>query len=94
MSRTNAVDPLERAARALCTLDGHPENIRFEGAPMWQSYMPQVRAVVSAIREANNAMLGAGIVAAARPPEERKDWPPYIARIFGDMIGAALREGE
>jgi hypothetical protein len=26
---------IEAAARALCRLDGHPENIRFEGNPMW-----------------------------------------------------------
>lgn len=40
--------PRERAARALCRLDGHPENIKFEGAPMWQSYLPQVDAVLEA----------------------------------------------
>lgn len=41
-------DPRERAARALCRLDGHPENIQFEGKPMWQSYLPQVDAVLEA----------------------------------------------
>jgi len=30
---------LERAARALCRHEGHPENIQFEGRPMWESYM-------------------------------------------------------
>lgn len=40
--------PRERAARALCRLDGHPENIQFEGKPMWQSYLPQVDAVLEA----------------------------------------------
>jgi len=41
----------ERAARALCALDGHPSDIRFEGAPMWKSYLPQVRVVVAALQD-------------------------------------------
>ena len=40
--------PRERAARALCRLAGHPEDIRFEGKPMWQSYLPEVDAVLEA----------------------------------------------
>lgn len=43
---------IERAARALCKFDGHPENIRFEGAPMWRSYVPQARALLEAVRAA------------------------------------------
>jgi hypothetical protein len=38
--------PRERAARALCNLDGHAPDIQFEGAPMWKSYLPQVDAVL------------------------------------------------
>ena len=43
---------IERAARKLCELDGLPENIRFEGAPMWRSYVPQVRALLDSVRAA------------------------------------------
>ena len=43
---------IERAARALCKVEGHPENIRFEGAPMWRSYVPQARALFDAVRAA------------------------------------------
>ncbi|MBC2665719.1 hypothetical protein H7F51_09295 [Novosphingobium flavum] len=43
---------IERAARALCKFDGQPENIRFEGAPMWRSYVPQVRALFDSVRTA------------------------------------------
>jgi len=39
---------IEAAARALCRLDGHPENIRFEGNPMWQSYLPAAKAAIEA----------------------------------------------
>lgn len=40
--------PRERAARALCRLAGVPEDTRFEGRPMWESYLPEVDAVLSA----------------------------------------------
>ncbi|PHQ62842.1 MAG: hypothetical protein COC10_09305 [Sphingobium sp.] len=39
----------ERAARALCRKDGHPENIMFEGRPMWQSYLDTVDTVIAAL---------------------------------------------
>ena len=41
---------IERAARALCKFDGHAENIRFEGEPMWRSYVPQARALLDSVR--------------------------------------------
>jgi hypothetical protein len=40
---------LERAARALCRQDGHPENIAFEGEPMWRSYRDAAQAVLDAV---------------------------------------------
>jgi hypothetical protein len=40
--------PRELAARALCSLAGHPENTKFEGKPMWQSYLPEVDTVLKA----------------------------------------------
>lgn len=39
----------ELAARALCRLDGVPEDTKFEGAPMWKSFLPQVDAVLEAV---------------------------------------------
>lgn len=43
---------MEKAARALCKFDGHAENIKFKRAPMWQSYVPLVRAVFGSVRSA------------------------------------------
>ena len=40
--------PRERAARALCKLEGHPPYIRMDGQPMWHSYLDQVDAVLKA----------------------------------------------
>lgn len=39
----------ERAARALCRHDGHPPDIKFEGVPMWQSYLDEVDIVLEAV---------------------------------------------
>lgn len=39
---------IEAAARALCRLDCHAENIRFEGKLMWQSYPPAAKAAIEA----------------------------------------------
>lgn len=40
--------PRERAARALCDLKGLPQNTRFQGCPMWESFLPEVDAVLAA----------------------------------------------
>jgi hypothetical protein len=48
--------PIERAARALCALDGHPENAKMDGKRLWQDYLPEVRAVLEAIREPSAKM--------------------------------------
>ncbi|WP_176590716.1 hypothetical protein [Sphingobium sp. EM0848] len=52
--------PLERAARALCSLEGNPENATFEGRPMWQSYLPQACAVLLAVRDPGAEVSAAG----------------------------------
>ena len=41
--------PREHAARALCHMDGHPPDTRFEGAAMWASYLPQVDMVLRTV---------------------------------------------
>jgi hypothetical protein len=44
----NIEKAIEAAARALCRSDGNPENTKFEGMPMWQSYLPAAKAAVEA----------------------------------------------
>lgn len=41
--------PRELAARALCRLAGNPEDTKFEGEPMWMSYLEEVDAVLEAV---------------------------------------------
>ena len=48
---------LERAARALCELDGHPPGATMDGKPLWRDYLPEVRTVLTAIREPSERML-------------------------------------
>ncbi|MBZ9600731.1 hypothetical protein [Phyllobacterium chamaecytisi] len=42
-------DPRELAARALCRKAGNPENTKFEGKPMWTSYLDEVETVLAAV---------------------------------------------
>lgn len=42
--------PRERIARALCRLDGHPENITMDGEPMWCSYDDEAIEVLAAVQ--------------------------------------------
>lgn len=40
--------PRERAARALCRFNSVPEDTMFERRPMWESFLPEVDAVLEA----------------------------------------------
>jgi hypothetical protein len=76
--------PLESAARALCSHAGNPENTKFEGKPMWQSYLPEARAVLLAIRQPDTAMISA---AAFKAEQIGKG---DFGGIYQAMIDAAL----
>lgn len=39
----------EKAARALCSFNGVPENIIRDGRPMWTQYLAEAKAVLVAI---------------------------------------------
>jgi hypothetical protein len=41
---------IEIAARALCKAAGSPENTRYNGGAMWESYIPEANAVLSALQ--------------------------------------------
>lgn len=83
---------LERAARALCALDGHPESTQFDGQPMWESYLPGALAVLKAIHEPSDAMAEAGaeIVRNVGPSESAEAYRSDAANIWRFMIDEAL----
>lgn len=41
--------PLELACRALCRFHNLSEDTKFEGRPMWESYIPEAAAVLNAL---------------------------------------------
>lgn len=79
--------PLERAARALCELDKNPPGATMDGKPLWMDYLPEVRAVLQAIREPSESMERA----AGRAAGEMFTGAETVA--YTAMIDAALEEG-
>lgn len=57
--RKNA-SPLERAARALCEINGLPPGATKNGEALWRSYLPEARAVIAAIRDPGKLVLPEG----------------------------------
>ena len=79
--------PIERACRALCELDGHPPGITMDGKPLWMDYLPEVRAVIAAIREPSEAMEWGR---AADRDVVGYDAPPGV--VWQEMIDALMEE--
>ena len=52
--------PLERAARALCELAGNPADATMDGKPLWMDYLPEVWAVLCAVRVPSDPVVDAG----------------------------------
>ena len=81
--------PLERACRALCELDGHPPGATMDGKPLWQDYLPEVRAVIAAIREPTPEMVVAGdevVRNSIRFDKQGLGWQAMIDEILGEKL--------
>ncbi len=39
----------ERVARAMCRFHGLPEDTKYEGRPMWESYIPEAETILAAL---------------------------------------------
>ena len=85
--------PMERAARALCGLDGHPGDGN-EGKPSWQSYVPQVCAVLEAIHEPSASMreAGAEVIRYVSPDEVALSHEGDAANVWRFMIDAMRKD--
>lgn len=81
---------LERIARALCSHDGLPENTQFEGRPMWESFLPQAQAALSAIRIPTEEMRQAG--ASAHGQKAHPTASEDAGVTWEAMVDAALHE--
>ena len=66
-------EPLERVARALCSADGHPEDIRFEGRPMWASYVGEAELVLRGLNADVIVQALACVIEDGQVPEEMRE---------------------
>lgn len=79
---------VEASARALCRHAGNPENATMDSKPLWQDYVPEVREVLIAAREASDAMAEVGRATAY---DRVVDVGPDDAKaIYAAMLDAAL----
>ena len=85
--------PIERAARALSKLNGHPDEGERQGKPLWRGYLPQVYAVLEAIHEPSLRMTEAGatIIRYVGPDESPSSYQGDAANAWRFMIDA-MRE--
>lgn len=82
---------IEAGARALCRNAGNPENATMDGKPLWQDYVPEVRQVLIAIRDASDKMADVGRATAY---ERVVDISESDAKaIFAAMLDAAIWDG-
>lgn len=85
---------IERAARALCRLDGRPEDEEFGGKPRWQSYLPQVRIVLNSIHEPSPQMAEAGaeVIRYVNPGELASGFEGDAANVWRYMIDSMRKD--
>lgn len=90
------MSPIERAARALCELDGNPPGATMNGKPLWQDYVPEVRAVLAAVRDPNEAMLDKGVDGGPfnQPSGDSPDYTAMVTDTWRAMIDELLGEAK
>lgn len=76
------MSPFEKACRALCDMDGNPENTPFGGKPMWMSYAPNVKAVLAALADVSPMMIDAAVA------KTKETGPHDHVAIWRAMLGA------
>lgn len=89
------MESIERAARALCALDGKSgDELSESGAPVWQDYVAQVGVVVKALHEPTTAMCEAGaeIVRVIGAEEEDFAYQQDAANIWRYMADTLLSD--
>jgi hypothetical protein len=57
MSGTHLREPSEVIARALCKHAGHAPDTRFEGRPMWESFIPEAMAALIALQSSGYVVI-------------------------------------
>lgn len=75
-------EPLERVARALCRADGHPEDIKFEGKPMWMSYTEEATTVLAGLKADVIVEALAQVIAGDGVPEPMREKAQHALRSY------------
>lgn len=86
--------PIERAARALCALDGQAEDAPVAEGMMWRRYMPQAAAVIAALHEPSVRMseAGAEIIRYVSPEQSSTAYQGDAVNIWRMMIDAMRKD--
>jgi hypothetical protein len=87
-------EPRERIARALSRLQGHPPDIRFEGKPRWQSFLPEADAVLAAADIDPLIALLRQIEAHAAVPDALRDQAAAVLREYAAGRPASVRKAK
>jgi hypothetical protein len=87
-------EPRERIARALSRLQGHPPDIRFEGKPMWQSFLPEADAALAAADIDPLIALLRQIEAHAAVLEALRDQAAAVLREYAAGRRASIRKAK
>ena len=87
-------EPRERIARALSRLQGHPSDIRFEGKPMWQSFLPEADAALAAADIDPLIALLRQIEAHAAVPEALRDQAAAVLREYAAGRRTSVRKAK
>jgi hypothetical protein len=87
-------EPRERIARALSRLQGHPSDIRFEGKPMKQSFLPEADAALAAADIDPLIALLRQIETHAAVPEALRDQAAVVLREYAAGRRASVRKAK
>jgi hypothetical protein len=87
-------EPRERIARALSRLQSHPPDIRFEGKPMWQSFLPEANAALAAADIDPLIALLRQIEAHAAVPEALRDQAAAVLREYAAGRRPSVRKAK
>jgi hypothetical protein len=72
------MDMIERVARKMCGIDGLPQDTRYEGKAMWESYASEARTIVMTMREPTEAMKQAWASNSPGGSNAQLDWTAMI----------------
>ncbi len=88
------MNPIEKAARSLCRLQGEIEDDVPASAPRWAAYLPQVKVVLEALHEPSASMKEAGSEIIRHVGSEESDlgYQSDAANVWRFMIDALRQD--